>query len=1060
MAGKSAPTKSTGGGGFTFADKVAASFLAQMLDRTFPIGIDLGTITELHFETRDLKNPIDDLLLILKRGESATDFFVSIKSNRQVTKSGFSADFARDAWDQWDKIVADGNDPLTRSIGIAVGVVDDVALAEWNELQKQAAATEPERLLARLADGSGQSSATDRALFKSLRQFGDTERDELETAKLLSRLQVVPFSEHTEGQALQLCINLVASGTEDEGRKLWGRLLQLAANAREVGAHYDLPKLIRALKPDFALKHYPDYEADWKRLRAISADNGANIRTVLGTNLHLPRAAAVARMTAAIAEHSTTVVEGESGSGKSALVAQIAYSDSAFAHVLWINGRELSKASQTELAQALGLHHSIPHLIAMNSQRGGLLVIDGFEQFGSDARARITEVLRAIQVQDAFGWKVVVTCQPFRRAALFEAFFDAGMASQEPISVGKPESSEIADAVKSLPNVLRLLVRNELQELLRNLAILDWVIRADVGQRLRPQERSWIGETEILSLIWERWIGDDTARFAKDMFLQELGRQEGEKLSGAVLMGNIDHQKLHLLGNLTDNGLIRVTVPTIQFAHDLMGDMARFRALVFAADKAAQTITGVASVPRWERAIRLFAQSLVEDSSNLDRWKAVSDQFPGDEASAQLARDLFLDGLLFATNAALLLERIWPDLIAKEGQVLRRLLKRMMHSASMPDLRMRAFVEKKDAEKVESWFRIPNPIYWYPVLLVIARHTEDVAKAALIPAAEACALWLRTMPPEMPGRTEAASIAVALAIEMQGLVAEGVLFVEVDRVVCEALLYAASELPEEVSQIALQLACRRDEPDHAIKRRAEARRQEAERHAQWIKNNPQEHARRKQYRPPSSFRHPMRPASPNGPSRQLPRGFQAAVLDSTAMLPLIVSRPAAAEEVLLAACIEEPQEIEYGVSPFRLEHFGLAYWQKGFPTIYWKTPFVTFFQRSPEQAIDAVLRLVNYATDRWLEVATGGNDTAQQRERFGVALDFPEGSKLWYGNYHIYALYRHGGMRGEVATCALMALEKWLYDELDAGRDVEKWLQLICRLGSSSPSLSPVCWLL
>jgi hypothetical protein len=63
-----APTKATGGGGYTFADKVAAGFLAQMLKRKLPLEPDLGSITELHFETRDIGHVLDDLLLVLQRG--------------------------------------------------------------------------------------------------------------------------------------------------------------------------------------------------------------------------------------------------------------------------------------------------------------------------------------------------------------------------------------------------------------------------------------------------------------------------------------------------------------------------------------------------------------------------------------------------------------------------------------------------------------------------------------------------------------------------------------------------------------------------------------------------------------------------------------------------------------------------------------------------------------------------------------------------------------------------------------------------------------------------------
>jgi len=49
MSRGNAPTKATGGGGYTFADKVAAGFVAQMLKRAFPVEPEFGPIEELHF---------------------------------------------------------------------------------------------------------------------------------------------------------------------------------------------------------------------------------------------------------------------------------------------------------------------------------------------------------------------------------------------------------------------------------------------------------------------------------------------------------------------------------------------------------------------------------------------------------------------------------------------------------------------------------------------------------------------------------------------------------------------------------------------------------------------------------------------------------------------------------------------------------------------------------------------------------------------------------------------------------------------------------------------------
>ena len=44
------------------------------------------------------------------------------------------------------------------------------------------------------------------------------------------------------------------------------------------------------------------------------------------------------------------------------------------------------------------------------------------------------------------------------------------------------------------------------------------------------------------------------------------------------------------------------------------------------------------------------------------------------------------------------------------------------------------------------------PLYWIPALFIFSAHADDVATVALKKGAEVCALYLRNMPAEMPGR--------------------------------------------------------------------------------------------------------------------------------------------------------------------------------------------------------------------------------------------------------------------------------------------------------------------
>src|SRR5690606_10116254 len=130
-----------------------------------------------------------------------------------------------------------------------------------------------------------------------------------------------------------------------------------------------------------------------------------------------------------------------------------------------------------------------------------------------------------------------------------------------------------------------------------------------------------------------------------------LAQMEGDKLSGAVHVDRLPPEQLPLLGVLQQEGLVRVTEPWVQFSHELIGDWARFRVIDFAGGGASETVASIADVPRWERAIRLYAQSLAEKGTGLGPWKAAVGQLVGDDPKVQLARDLFLDGLLFAANS-------------------------------------------------------------------------------------------------------------------------------------------------------------------------------------------------------------------------------------------------------------------------------------------------------------------------------------------------------------------------------------------------------------------------
>ena len=147
-----------------------------------------------------------------------------------MTKTGFNAEFVGDTWEQW---TAASFNEETDLLGLIVGVIDAPTLEEWREMQTQGFAATPERLLQRMTD-TNQSSAVQRAIFESLRrEQAGVKPEPLGTARLASRIRVLPFLDGDEGKSINLCAALLVDGSIGEGTKLWrARLLQLASENR------------------------------------------------------------------------------------------------------------------------------------------------------------------------------------------------------------------------------------------------------------------------------------------------------------------------------------------------------------------------------------------------------------------------------------------------------------------------------------------------------------------------------------------------------------------------------------------------------------------------------------------------------------------------------------------------------------------------------------------------------------------------------------------------------------------------------------------------------------
>jgi hypothetical protein len=325
------------------------------------------------------------------------------------------------------------------------------------------------------------------------------------------------------------------------------------------------------------------------------------------------------------------------------------------------------------------------------------------------------------------------------------------------------------------------------------------------------------------------------------------------------------------------------------------------------------------------------------------------------------------------------------------------------------------------------------------MLTVLHAHRVEVARLVPHAAAKLCALWLKSVPVEidegqaMPWRKEAAELALVIGREVQALNAEGDYYsLDQDKAVYEAVLSAAPEMPDDVAQLCLELAHRRDLDPAIIVRVEQACERRREQRRQFLEANPE---RGERPFPPAWPRGELRESWPDGPRDSVQNAFQEACLETGVFPALVRVRPDVALEVLLAVCIEAPKHEDFGRSS--MPETGLDHWGGGDPPLYCRGPFLQFLQLAPTQGLSFALRLVNFVTRRFSE---------------GHGLDVRIGNqtRLWCGDSNVFRWHHDWPVTfGSTIHCVLMAVERWLYDQIDRGENVDAWIDRILKESES-----------
>jgi len=1042
-----ASTRSTAGPGFRFEDFVAAYILVQALNRAELPGIGTDPVEQVQTQVGPLGWALDDLLVTTRTEATSRRLSISCKDNVQVSANGFPSDFLGAAWRQWT--TADGPmSPSTDHMMLATGISHPAFDRYWRDISDWA------RGATDLAVARIRASGTHAKFYNGVKRAGTAIKPGMldeDVMKFLRGLhqQALDFQlpvSSMKQTVLSRCKDLLGPADHQRAEELWNTLMRWCTEARVKGDSIRLEDVWSKLAPKFRLRDRPDFTADWNALRALHRDALASVETTLTGGHQIARPELQGQLRSALDANRLAAVVGDSGCGKSALVKTFLESLPDSFERLWLMPKDVSDLFTVAGRRSLGLTHTIDILLKVAAKPRGVIVVDAAERLEPAAVRVLAEAVRVNLFSPTVGrdpqasrWIVVVIAQ--REAMESGELQDLlKLAPKTWIEVGSIDTLEVQRVLMATPQLTWLASHHDAVNVMTNVRTLGWVLEAP--DALSPQASSsgsrW-SKSRIVDAVFTKWTRGQVALYR---FLVRLAEQEARSFARGVPITQLGDAAA-AFDQKPPEFPVRAVHGKFFFVHDLAGEWARYEQLKeWSQDSTKLAVLG--AQPVWAGAIRLLGDHLLHADSSATTWDDVIRSLDGSpDPSHQAVADLLLDAIFLSARSFVELDSRTEMFLADQGRLLRRLLNRFLHLATVPQSPWWTGLDPSMAVYVDAKQRTPIHGLWPSMALFLAKHVAAIGALVSPVVARTCSLWLNHVPIKMsegepyPLRKEFALVALATARELQTKQLQGFLFLDdSEEPIWEACFSGAPDLPDQVASWALETAGRRRPDDKVLEavaaHRTEQQRKERERLAADPAYTASVESRRRRMHAAvmPNLRRSL-PPWPLGAQLQISRQFQRFVSSGRGLRPLMQATPAVASEVLLAGVIESQPE---ALQPYdRNEKLGLEF-SDLHPTAFWKGPMLCFLQVDAQAALSCLNDLVNFCTERWADPS--GEDEGTTSVPF-VELRFPDDSvRRYLGDLNVLDWVHTSSLPGGSLFCALAALEKWLCVEVDDGRDV------------------------
>ena len=1020
---KIATPKETGHGGSEYESRVIAYFLANMLTKASAFSEQRGYISRVDFQVRADGWLFDDALLTINDEINTSRIAISIKSNQQFNNKGCSSELNRILWEQYLKHNTDIFNPDKDFLCIVQSSISQSVSKALNTLISQAKIQSTNDLHKRL-NIPGYTSKLINTIYESMKCPDDLKYtysvNDQETINLLRRFLHLEMdfendSSLYESRSIDLCKSLLYNKTSSDGKKFFESLVSLVRRIAKLGGYQDIQSLLECVKRDFRLTGIPDYETDWKKLTDHSIQQLSLIQNKLGKEIKIDRHECIKEIDLKLSLKPICLIEGISGAGKTSLAKEIAEIKRTYSQIVWFDAADLDTSIEVDLH----LKYDLAELFQFTHSINAYLFIDGAEKLFHERQQIKLALLISIALSSKC-WKIIITCPSENVNSLIRIlnFRNVNTNMQDIFQMPTVTKEFILNVAIVYPQLSPFLIQLRLHSILNNLKLFDKLLfHIDKISQIESQD---ITESELIDFIWEEEIENSSKGIQKSSFLKQIAEKQADKLLIGISLAEFEIANISPADDLKKEGIIQIQQQKIFFKHDLYAEWARYKLIE---SQSVQLVPFLSSKhlssPFWSKAIRLYAISLLEKDTTGKNWKEAFNLFNGIQPNQIIIQNLFLEAFIFSSNSYFILNNQKDFLFENSGKFFKKLLNLFQNSATFANPNILDLAKKIGGfteTEASAHDRLPIIWYWPAVLNFIHENLNIALEYALIPVVTIATIWLEKIPADSILRKEAGLITLKAAqLIYNEKTKRRYVDSKIAEPVCKGLLAGFMENADAVSDLCLQI-CKRKKSEE----------EENEETNNLTSSNQPKSTSPKIMDMLSHSKHQMKQWE-DGPFARVDSSFQKICLETNALIPLLASNLKLGKELLLALLINEPEERYIGMHDFDDDyeiHSPLGW----YPPFFLRGPFLHFIRIHPEAGIDFIVRVINFATDRWIE-----NEPSRNNDEKNISLNYNGTEKIFYSDFNVFGWVDSGVKLSHLLQSLLMVFEKFLVEESEKG---------------------------